>query len=133
MCKDLSKRDPLQFVKMNDSLMEAIKLFSKQGHRLLVFEEDGTFRQVISQTDIFHFLVTRHAFVGTIAEKPFWEIGLESETEVGSLGEDVSVFGALRYLRDCMISGIAICNKKGVIVTNFSAADLLVSQNILAR
>jgi len=53
------------------------------------------------------------------------EEGLIPNDVVGTLDEDTNVMGAMRYMRDCGISGIAITNKSGQIITNFSSADIL--------
>jgi hypothetical protein len=113
--------------------MDAVVQLSKRGHRLLVLNDDLSFAQIIAQSDVLKFLTTRHAFVGSAADRPFLEIGLTPETTIGSLDDDVHVVEAMRYMRDCMISGVAICDKKnGAIKTNFSASDLLASTKAVA-
>jgi len=121
---NISKRDPLMTISENNSVMEAVHKLART-HRLLLTQENGEILHVVAQMDIIRLLLSRHVFVGSGADRPFPQIGLVAESEVGSMDEDLNVVAALRYMRDCMVSGIAITNKKGAIVTNFSATDLL--------
>jgi len=125
-CGDLvnmSQRDPLIFINVNSNLLDAAKIL-QDCHRAVVVNENNEIFNIISQLDLVSFLLARFNFLRreTI---PMQQDGLIPGDVVGSLDEDTNVMGAMRYMRDCGVSGIAITNKAGQLITNFSATDLL--------
>jgi CBS domain-containing protein len=96
-----------------------------------VVDDEGNLYNLLSQMDVVSFLLARHNFLGEKSSQPMEEIGLVPSEVVGSLDEDTNVMAAMRYMRDCGVSGIAVTNKEGKIVTNFSATDVLVSIDLV--
>jgi len=120
---NLSGQDPLIFLNYNCSLLEAAKVL-QECHRAVVVDENNKIFNVIAQTDLVGFLLARHNFMERQV-KSMVEEGLVPSDVVGSINEEVNVMGAMRYMRDCGVSGIAVTNNKGQVITNFSATDVL--------
>jgi len=121
---NLSGRDPMYKISLDDTAWDSLK-FLNEAHRVAVTNTDGIVVNVLAQMDIVNLLLSRYTFSGSNLEKPFLEAGLTPNSVVGSLDENVNVMGALRYMRDCGISGVAIINKAGKLITNLSASDFL--------
>jgi len=120
---NLSGQDPLIFLNFNCSLLEAAKIL-QECHRAVVVDESNRIYNIITQTDIVAFLLSRHNFMERQV-RSMVDDGLIPSDVVGSLDENVNVMGAMRYMRDCGVSGIAVTNSKGQVITNFSATDVL--------
>jgi len=121
---NISKVDPLVTMSTKDSMFDAAKALV-DVHRVVILDEKGNIINILSQMDLLSFLLARHNFLGEHQPRPMTELGLIPSEVVGSLDEDANVMAAMRYMRDCGVSGIAVTNKEGQIITNFSATDLL--------
>jgi len=118
-----SQRDPLVALTSQNTLLDAVKVL-QDVHRLMVKDESGRVVNILTQTDILSFIMSRYDLVASVG-KPLTESGINPTEVVGSLKEDTPVIGAMRYMRDCGVSGVAVINNVGQIITNFSGADLL--------
>jgi len=118
-----SQRDPMVSLTAQNTLLDAVKVL-QDVHRLMVKDDSGRAVNILTQTDILSFIMSRYDLVTSLG-KTIKESGINPTDVVGSLGEDTPVIGAMRYMRDCGVSGVAVTNPVGQIVTNFSSADLL--------
>jgi len=126
-CRDLinrSGRDPLVSLNVHHSLLDAMKIL-RESHRIIIKNDEDKMVNVFSQMDVISFLLSRYELIQRYFKRPLLEGGFVPMDVVGSLKETTSVIGALRYMRDCAISGIAVLNDKEQIISNFSATDLL--------
>jgi len=124
-CKELinaSGRDPLVNVIHTRPMIEALRSLTK-AHRILVnyFDEN----HVVAQLDVISYFLLHHNNVVAMLHKPMLEAGMVPENIVGSMNENNTIMGAMRYIRDCNVSGIAITDNDGKLITNLSASDFL--------
>jgi len=124
---NLSRADPMIRIASSSSLLEAVKLMAKEYHRLAVVDP-GTpehhVSNVITQTDIVHFITTHGIWLGTKLDKNLPQAGL-APLGVATILEDVNVVAALRYMRDFKLSGVGVVDSKGKLMANFSGSDLM--------
>jgi len=118
-----SKRDPLFYIPESESLMAAVKML-EEAHRVIV-KDNNAFVGIVSQMDVAEFLLKRHTFKKSSLDKPMNEIGLHPNMTVESVSEDTTTLAALRRMSDLKLSGLAILNPDGSILTSFSASDFL--------
>jgi len=125
-CKDLinrSGRDPLKILFMNRPVIHAIQELT-DSHRVLI--EDQVSYHVLAQIDIISFLMRNHSVMETsLLHRKIVEAGLLPRAIVGTMREELPTMNAMRYMRDCGVSGIGVVNKEGKLVTNLSATDFL--------
>jgi CBS domain-containing protein len=119
-----SKRDPLVTLTVNDSVFKAAQELTS-AHRILI--ADVNMWHMLDQLDIISFLLRRRHPISAILHKNLKEIGLEPKPFVGALDQEVSTMGAMRFIRDGKMTGIAVIDDKlgGRLVSNFSASDIL--------
>jgi len=118
---NLSQRDPLVTMNLQDTLFSAVEKLS-ESHRIAIVNNDSKLVNFLSQMDILSFILSGSCELPNMKMN---ESDLTFMDFVGSLDEDTNIMAAMRYMRDCGVSGIAITNKEGRIITNFSSSDLL--------
>jgi CBS domain-containing protein len=124
-CKQIineSKRDPFIILPKSSPLMDAVQELAK-AHRIAVADENVF--HILAQVDVASLIIKRHNTFGTVLHKPISEVGLNPNTTVGAMDQNVSVMGCMRFMRDNNLSGIAVLDPSKKILTNFSASDLL--------
>jgi len=118
-----SKRNEMKTVDLDTSLMTVSKMFSSEIHRVGVIHNDRLVN-ILSQSDIIRFLATRGVYIGSQMEKPISEEGLEP-LGVASVLDNLPTIDVIRFMRDKMLSGVAVVDHQGRLVANFSGSDLL--------
>jgi len=121
---NLSQSNPLETVCPQSSLLEVVEIFAKEIHRVAVVE-DRKVVGVLSQIDIVRFLARRGSWLGTKMEKSIGEIGLLPALGVFSVLEDLNVLEAIRKMIEMKVSGLAVINSNGCIVSDLSGTDFL--------
>jgi len=122
-----SQTDPLYTISAKASLMEAVKLFAREIHRLAVVDDttpEHHIANIISQSDIVSLLASRGVYLGSKMEKSIVHAGI-TPLGVCTVLDDVNVVAALRYMRDYRVNGVGVVDKAGRLISNFSASDLL--------
>jgi len=120
--RNASKRDPFVVVPATKSIYAAVQELTKV-HRIAVADTNRW--GVFAQLDVANFIMKRHNVLGTPMHTTVKESGVPMSAVVGAVDEHVSVAGAMRYMRDEKLSGVAVLDKHRKILTNFSATDLL--------
>jgi len=124
---NLSRADPFVKISSNASLLDAVKLMTKEIHRLAVIDPgtpENTISNIISQSDIVHFITTHGIWLGTRLERSLSQVGL-SALGVSTIQEDMNTLATLCHMRDFKLSGVGIVDAKGKLVANFSGTDLI--------
>lgn len=120
---NLSQRNPFYSVSPSTSLLDCVKIFATEVHRLAVME-NGALKNVISQYDIVQFLATRGVYIGTEMGRPLSSTSL-AFLGVATVRDNVNVVECIRYMRTYKCSGVPVMDQHNRIVANFSATDLL--------
>jgi CBS domain-containing protein len=102
--------------------MDAVKELTS-AHRIAI--ADFNQWHVLSQIDIAKAILKRHATVGGVMNQILKKSEIPINSFVGNVNESVTVLGAMKYMRDSKLSGIAVTDNNGKIITNFSSSDLL--------
>jgi len=124
---NISRADPLVTISNTASLWDVVCIFATEVHRLAVIEPGTTehlVSNIISQTDIVNFIATRGVWIGSNLEKTLKEVGLHKPGVATQL-DHVNVISVLRYMQEYQVSGVAIVDKFGRLIANFSASDLI--------
>jgi len=120
---NISQSDPLVTVSSTTSLYDVVKTFAKEVHRMAVMD-NGVLKNVISQFDIVSFIATRGIYIGTSMSMSLIQTGL-MPLGVVTVREDVNVVKAIKEMQNYKLSGVAVVDKRGFLIANFSATDLL--------
>jgi len=120
---NLSQRNPFYQVSPATSLMDCVRLFAGEIHRLAVME-NNSLTNVISQFDIIQLLATRGVYIGKEMGKPICNTSLAS-LGVATVRDNVNVVDCIKYMKKYMCSGVPVVDQHNRIVANFSATDLL--------
>jgi len=118
-----SGRDEMKTVEYDASLSTVVNMFSTEIHRVGVVHGDRLVN-ILSQSDIIKFLISRGVYIGSKIQKPIKEVGLEP-LGVASILESIPTIDVIRFMRDHILSGVPIVDKNGRMIANFSASDLL--------
>jgi len=122
-----SGKNPLILVSYETKLADVMVHFAKGVHRLAV-EENSVVVNVISQTDVVRYLSSISSSLDPVINKQLVEIGLPALGAMKNtwiFNERMRVLDALKYMKDENISGGAVIDQTGKIVSNFSASDLV--------
>jgi CBS domain-containing protein len=135
----------MKTVDLDTSLMVVSKMFSSEIHRVGVIHNDRLVN-ILSQSDIIRFLATRGVYIGSQMEKPISEEGLEplgvasvlvkdqyEKYQLTLFKDNLPTIDVIRFMRDKMLSGVAVVDNQGRLVANFSGSDLLVGYFNLIR
>jgi CBS domain-containing protein len=124
---NVSRANPLYKITADSSLEEAVQLMAAEVHRLAVLDDTTPshyISNIISQSDIINFIVSKGGLCGSKMAKRINEAGL-APLGVATVLESNNVIAVLRYMRDYKIGGVGIVDSFGRLVANFSATDLL--------
>jgi len=123
---NISQTDPYLSVKEDTPLLDVVRIFASEVHRLAVVDKVQKERvlNVISQTDIIKFLTERGVWIGSKLEKPITEVGLEP-LGVCSVRDENNVVDVLRFMKTRSVGGVAIVDRDNRLIANFSASDLV--------
>jgi len=122
-----SRKDPFFTVKYDTPISDVLTQFSKGIHRLAVHDA-GRIANVVSQIDVLELVASSGTYLGTPLNKPLAEVGLGAlglMKKTWILRDDMKVIDVLRNLKDAGVSGAPVVDKRGIMVCNFSASDLV--------
>jgi len=122
---DHSLKNPICAVNKNSPLFETIGIFQKGLHRVAVTNERGEICNVLSQSDIVRFLVTKMDQYSHLFLKTAHELGLGKMKPQVCQADDKAI-DAFKKLYDTKHSALAIVDDNGLLVGNLSASDLKV-------
>jgi len=121
---DLSTKSPASYVLLTTSLFQCIGLFQKGVHRVAVMNGHGITENILTQSDIVRFLVTKIPDYPALFDKTIAELNLGTEKKIYSICKEENAIHALKIINDKKISAIAVVDEFGRIVGNISASDL---------
>jgi len=124
---NVSRANPLYKISSDASLEDAVQLMAAEVHRLAVLDDSTPshyISNIISQSDIVNFFVSKGGLSGSKMTKRINEAGL-APLGVATVLETNNVIAVLRYMRDYKIGGVGVVDSFGRLVANFSATDLL--------
>jgi CBS domain-containing protein len=123
---NFSQTDPYVTVSEDTSLLEVVKIFASEVHRLAVVDKVQKERvlNIVSQSDVVRFLTKRGVWIGSKLEKPISEVGL-GPLGVSAVRDDTPTVEVLRYMKRLSVRGVAVVDKNNRLIANFSATDLL--------
>jgi CBS domain-containing protein len=110
----------------SSSLQQVVTLFRLsqyfKPHRIPLIDSKGRLIEIVSQFDLVAFA---HANKESLGEMLFKTVGeLKLAKNVVMVRSDVSFSDGLSILYNNNISGMALVDEEGVLITNFSASDL---------
>jgi len=120
---NFSRSNPFQSVSLDTNLLEVVKIFAKEVHRVAVIDS-GTLVGVLSQSDIIQLLATRGQYIGSKLTKPISQVGLEP-LGAASVQDTVTVVECLKFMAEHKLRAVPIVDWNSRMVANFSATDLL--------
>ena len=126
---DISRSDPLHTIKDDTSLLEIVKLFAQEVHRVAVVDKvtpEHFISNVISQSDVLNFITTRGSWLGSRLTLTIKDAGL-SPLGVCTVLNTMITTDVLKFMRTYKVSGVGNVDHSGKLVGNFSATDLLVT------
>lgn len=123
-----SGRNPYFSIQADTPLLEALRIVSSNKiHRLVVVDQEGDLKTIITQSHLVRF-IARNAY----------KFGSLNDTKVEKIQKSSSVFSvkvsqpareAFQILYKEKISGVAVVNENGALVGNISASDLKLIQS----
>jgi CBS domain-containing protein len=123
MLVNISRSDPFQTVSLDATLMDVVKIFAEEVHRVGI--TDGPrIVNVMSQSDIVSYLATHGVYIGSNMTKPITEAGLPP-LGVVSVSDDLNVVDCMKFMVEHGLSAVPVVDKNGRMIANFSATDLL--------
>jgi len=123
---NISRSDPYICLTEDRSLLDAVRIFASEVHRLAVVDKVQKERvlNILSQMDIIKFVTERGVWIGSKLDKPISQVGLEP-LGVCSVRDDTNVIDVLRYMKTKTVSGVAVVDRDNRLIANFSATDLV--------
>jgi len=124
---NISRSDPLHTVRADTSLIEIVKLFAQEIHRVAIIDKETPehfISNVLSQSDVLNFITTRGTWMGTKLTSTIKDVGL-SPLGVCTVLNTMLTTDVLKFMRTYKVSGVGIVDHSGKLVGNFSATDLL--------
>jgi len=111
-------------VLLSYSLWQCIGLFQKGVHRVAVIGANGKTENVLTQTDIVRFLITK------IDEHPWFfdttvkEMHLGLEKRIITCHQSAKAIKAFKLMDEHKVSAVGVVDDRGRLVGNLSASDL---------
>jgi len=109
-------------------LSDACEIFSKGVHRIPVVDENQKVTNVFTQSQFLKFLVEHSNVFGPDCDKTALELGLgvsqAKHNEIVKISQDIPAIHALKLIVEKNLSAVAVVDKKGQILSQFSASDL---------
>lgn len=98
---------------------------TKVVHRLAVFDSHGEITNVVSQTDVMRFLLSRLDEMGPVAEQSLEQLGLlTGKPPVLSVSPHVPALLAYAQLASQQVSGAPVVTDSGELIANLSISDI---------
>eukprot|EP01114_Cavostelium_apophysatum_P015584 TRINITY_DN4276_c0_g1_i2.p1 TRINITY_DN4276_c0_g1~~TRINITY_DN4276_c0_g1_i2.p1 ORF type:complete len:335 (+),score=93.33 TRINITY_DN4276_c0_g1_i2:89-1006(+) len=122
---DLSSANPMVPLRSSDPLSEAFRLFQSTGtHRVPILKDEGVadLASVLTQIDVISWLATNIKDIPN-GKKTLKDLNVNLD-KVISVETTARTFDALKLLADNKITGVAIVNADGSLLSNLSAKDL---------
>eukprot|EP01134_Creolimax_fragrantissima_P005386 CFRG5386T1 len=108
---------------IDHTLMELIQAgFNRSTHRVAVFNAHGNISDVVSQMDVMHY-IQEHKHNVPKLDYTLSELDAV-HSPVVTINKDTRTISALSLLNAQGISGVAIVDNEGKLISNLSAADL---------
>jgi len=109
-------------VSKSDTLLNIAAEFAKGVHCLPV-KESGTMVNLVSQSDLVHFLAKHTLSFSSLSHRTVAELGI-GLGEIVRVNAKASAVDALRLLSENGVAGIAVVDDNNHLIGNFSSTDL---------
>jgi len=120
---NLSGTNQMQTVGEKTPLIEVMRFFAKEVHRVAVETSEGKVVGVFSQSDLIKVFAQRGVSLGRLIDMPLQQLGL-GVGDVFCVNESDFLFSALQKMRANRLSAAAVIDRRGLLVANFSVSDL---------
>jgi len=120
----MSTKNPTCHVLLCSSLFQCIGLFQKGIHRVAVMNSQGVTENILTQTDVIRFLVSKISEYPSVFDKMATELNLGTEKEIISVHKNEKAISALKLINEKKVTAIPVIDDLGRIVGNLSASDL---------
>jgi len=121
---DLSGTNPVCNVHGESPLFECIGLFQKGVHRVAVISSYGITENILSQSDVIRFLISKLDSYLDIFEKTVRETFNIANKTIISVQSNEATIKAFKIIHDNKISAVAVVDENGKLIGNLSASDL---------
>jgi len=121
----MSQHDKFYSVNEDDPLLDAVDLFGQGLHRVVLLNNEKKLVGIISQSDAakyFYKQLQKKEYL-FLADKTVGDLKIVHEGVI-KLDEHATVLDGLKLMQSHGLSSIALTNKKGVIISNFSISDI---------
>jgi len=128
---NISDINPFRTIHPDMALIDVVELLAQGIYRLPVVE-NGIITNIVSQSDILIMICSRISLVGQ-------KFGQRvDDAKIGTpfaftVSEDLDVISAIKSMFNAQVSGAPLVDKKGRIISSFSATDLLVLNYLNSR
>jgi len=92
--------------------------------RVAILDSNGMIENILTQTDVIRFLISKLSEYPQIFDKTVTELNLGEEKSIISVHKNTKTILALHLLNEKKVSAIAVVDDMGRIVANMSASDL---------
>ena len=127
---DLSMQNPLRGVKLQDSLVNVVgnEFIKNQVHRVCVFDQDGAFVGMLSQSDIVKFVFEHieQTKLDQVWGKNISELGIARKRNAITIDGSKSVKEAIELMNSEKVSSVGLIDEEvdGKLVGTFSISDI---------
>jgi len=129
MTYPMSRRNPFHPVNKGYSLFTAIEILAREHglHRIPVIEQDRKLVNIVTQTQVVHYLNRYLPKLGPIKDKPI-SMMPSAKSTVFKVTEDDLAIEAFKLMHNKDITGVAVVNTDGKLVGAISHSDLKLIQ-----
>jgi len=120
---NLSGNDQLKVLPESAKIVDAMRIFANEIHRIAVSDSTGAAVGILSQSDIIHHFAHRGASLGRLVDQPIENLDIGTG-DILKVNETSLLFEALQQMRLNRVSAAAVVDHRGFLTSNLSVSDL---------